>query len=89
MIKEKFELEKYFKKLNDRNMITLCRYRTTNQNYQLKWACGKTLQEKIENVYCVILVILETSFTTYFHVQNSMTTAIYLLGKNLEIDQTH
>jgi hypothetical protein len=49
----------------------------------------KTLQEKIENVYCVILAILETSFITYFHVQNSMTIAIYLFAKNVEIEQTH
>jgi hypothetical protein len=48
----------------------------------------KTLQEKIENVYCVILVILETSFITYFHVQNSTTIAIYLFAKNVEIEQT-
>jgi hypothetical protein len=47
------------------------------------------LQEKIENVYCVILAILETSFITYFHVQNSMTIAIYLFAKNVEIEQTH
>ena len=53
------------------------------------WTGGKTLQEKIENVYCVILVILETSFITYFHVQNSTTIAIYLFAKNVEIEQTH
>jgi len=46
------------------------------------------LPEKIENVYCAIRVILETSFTTYVHVQNS-TTAIYFTGTNLEIDKTH
>jgi hypothetical protein len=27
MFKEKLEIEKYFKKLNDRNIITLCRGR--------------------------------------------------------------
>jgi hypothetical protein len=26
MFKEKLEIEKYFKKLNDRNIITLCRF---------------------------------------------------------------
>ena len=53
------------------------------------WAGGKTLQEKIENVYCAILVILETSFITYFHVKNSTTIAINLFAKHVEIEQTH
>ena len=73
MFKEKLEIGKYFEKLDVRS-IRLCRFRTRTIHYQLKRAGGKTLQEKIGNVYCVILVILETSFTTFFHVQNSMTT---------------
>ena len=77
--------------LDDRNITTLCKFRTMNHTLPIERAGGKPLQVNIENVYFAILVILETSFTAYFHVQNS--TTIYFFSffyvKNLEIEQTH
>jgi hypothetical protein len=59
MFEEKMELENYFKKLDYRNIITLCRFR-------LKQTGGKSLQEKHKCFNCVIIVKIETIFSTYF-----------------------
>jgi len=61
MFKEKLEIEKYFEKLDDRNIITLCRFRTTNHKLPIETGRWQNIAEKIENVYCVILVIFSCS----------------------------
>ena len=71
MFEVKMELENYFKKLDYRNIITLCRFR-------LKQTGGKSLQEKHKCFNCVIIVKIETIFSTYFRLQYSKTTAIFI-----------
>ena len=42
MFKEKLDIEKYFEKLDNRNIITLCRFRTTN--HKLPIETGRTIE---------------------------------------------
>ena len=52
MFKEKLEIEKYFKKLDDRNITTLCRFRTTN--HKLPIETGRWQNIARENRKCLL-----------------------------------
>jgi len=82
MFEEKVELENYFKKLDDRNIITLCRIR-------LKQTGGKALQEKHKCFNCVIIVKIETIFQYIFSSSIFENHCNLHLGKTSEIHKAY
>ena len=54
MFKEKLEIEKYFEKLDDRNIITLCRFRTKNHKLLIEMGMWQYIAR--ENRKCVLCI---------------------------------
>jgi hypothetical protein len=49
MFKEKLDIEKYFEKLDNRNIITLCRFRTTNDKLPIETGMWQNIARENRN----------------------------------------
>ena len=89
MFKKKLEIEKYFEKLDDRNIITLCRFRTTNHTLPIE--TGRWQNFARENRKCLLCNSSDIGdeFHYIFSCSKFDDNAIYLLRKKIEIDQIH
>ena len=52
MFKEKLDIEKYFEKLDNRNIKTLCRFRTTNDKLPIETGMWQNIAR--ENRKCLL-----------------------------------
>ena len=89
MFKEKLKLEKYFKKLNDRNIITLCRFRTTNHKLPIEMGMWQNIAR--ENGKCLLCNSRDIGdeFQYIFSYSKFDDNHNLLIRQNSEIDQTH
>ena len=65
IFKEKWELEKYFKKLSDINIITLCRFRTTKHKLPIEMGMWQNIAKENRKcfIYLFIYLVIYVSFS--------------------------
>jgi hypothetical protein len=89
MLKKKLELEKYFKKLNDRNIKTLCRFRTSNHKLPTEMCMWQNIAR--ENRKCLLCNFgdIGDQFQYIFSCSKNDDNHNLLIRQILEIDQAH